>query len=88
MENKLKKQIKQIKRKIELLKKDLDSLIGECEHNELDISPYGSAKCLICGEHFSWYCPTSPDLECDYVQDNGDYDEDCCRYCGHPEERK
>ena len=33
-------------------------------------------------------CPTSPNLECDYEQEDGSYNEDCCRYCGQPEERK
>ena len=35
-----------------------------------------------------WDCENSPTGKCDYQQEDGTYDEDCCRYCGEPEERK
>lgn len=35
-----------------------------------------------------WNCELSPTGYCDYEQEDGSYDEDCCRYCGEPEERK
>ena len=35
-----------------------------------------------------WDCPTSPTGKCDYEQEDGSYDEDCCIHCGEPEERK
>ena len=35
-----------------------------------------------------WKCASSPTGFCNYLQDDGDIDEDCCRYCGMPEERK
>ncbi len=35
-----------------------------------------------------WDCPTSPTGECDYTQIDDTLDEDSCRYCGQPEERK
>ena len=35
-----------------------------------------------------WYCPESKSHQCDYEQEDGKYDEDHCRYCGHPSERK
>ena len=35
-----------------------------------------------------WECKDSPTGYCDYHQEDGSYDEDCCRYCGEPEERK
>ena len=47
-----------------------------------------SATCDICGHDGGWWCPESPDGLCDYSQEDGSYDEDQCRYCGQPEERK
>ena len=35
-----------------------------------------------------WYCPDSKSHKCDYKQKDGTYNEDDCRYCGHPSERK
>lgn len=37
-----------------------------------------------------WDCesPESPDGKCDYNHPDGSYDEDDCRYCGQPDERK
>lgn len=35
-----------------------------------------------------WDCDLSPTGYCNYEQEDGSYDEDCCRYCGEPEERK
>lgn len=60
----------------------------KCKHEDIEVNSWGTADCNICEKHFDWYCPTSPTLECDYEQDDGSYDEDCCRYCGQPEERK
>ena len=38
---------------------------------------------------FGWDCETSPTRKCDYYNPvTGDYDEDCCIYCGEPYERK
>jgi hypothetical protein len=37
---------------------------------------------------FGWECESSPTGFCDYEQEDGSYDEDYCRYCGNPEERK
>lgn len=39
-------------------------------------------------EDGGWDCPDSPTGYCDYNQPDGSYDEDCCRYCGEPDERK
>lgn len=38
--------------------------------------------------NYGWDCPTSPDGECNYQQPDGSFDEDCCIYCGLPDERK
>ena len=35
-----------------------------------------------------WVCKNSPSGHCDYSQEDGSFDEDCCRYCGEPDERK
>ena len=40
------------------------------------------------GENLGWECKNSPTGHCYYYQEDGSYDEDSCRYCGHPEERK
>lgn len=55
-------------------------------YNEFDF--WGSANCAVCGEDLGWYCPESPNGYCEYKQEDGGYNEDRCRYCGEPEERK
>lgn len=35
-----------------------------------------------------WACKDSPSGYCDYEQEDGTIDEDSCRYCGEPDERK
>lgn len=35
-----------------------------------------------------WECKNSPSGYCDYNQADGSYDEESCRYCHEPEERK
>ncbi len=35
-----------------------------------------------------WDCILSPTGKCNYEQEDGSYDEDSCRYCNNPEERK
>lgn len=84
----LNNQLGEVNKKAHLIRKKIEAIKEECKHEELDINNWGSADCKICEKHFSWYCPTSPTLECDYEQEDGTYDEDCCRYCGEPEERK
>ena len=37
---------------------------------------------------YGWDCKDSPTGKCDYRQEDGTYDEDSCRYCGEPDERK
>lgn len=39
-------------------------------------------------ENKGWDCPNSPTGHCDYEQEDGSFDEDSCRYCGEPDERK
>jgi hypothetical protein len=46
------------------------------------------AWCPHCERHFGWWCPDSPSGECDYEQPDGTYNDDLCKYCGMPEERK
>lgn len=71
-----------------ILENNLEQLREKCPHSDLDIDDWDTAICNICGMDFDWYCPTSPTLTCDYEQEDGSYNEDCCRYCGCPEERK
>lgn len=62
--------------------------LGECEHIIVP-SRFGWAECSKCGARFEgWYCPSSKSHLCDYEQEDGTYDEDQCRYCGQPLERK
>jgi hypothetical protein len=64
-----------------------NELILDCEHQAVP-SGFMGGKCGICQTDTDWYCPDAPDHICDYEQDDGEYDEDSCRYCGQPEERK
>lgn len=57
-----------------------------CKH--VITKQYSSAYCEHCNQYFGWWCPDSPNHKCDYNQEDGSYDEDNCRYCGDPEERK
>lgn len=83
----LKQKIKQLKAEIETKQAELAQLLRSCEHETM-IKKYDSAICDCCGTDFGWWCPDSSDHVCDYIQEDGEYDEDSCRYCGQPEERK
>jgi DNA-directed RNA polymerase subunit RPC12/RpoP len=78
--------IAQVRARIDELNDELRQLKNGCTHTI--VKKYGSAVCDICGKEMGWYCPDSPDHICDYEQEDGEYDEDSCRYCGHPDERK
>jgi len=65
---------------------ELYTLAARCTHVYEKV--YESAKCAICENEAGWWCPVSADHVCDYSQEDGSYDEDQCRYCGQPEERK
>lgn len=84
----LKNKLVKYNKKAKKLEKKILKLKKTCKHESLEKTNYDTATCNICGKYFSWYCPTSPTLECDYNQEDGSYDEDSCRYCGDPEERK
>ena len=47
-----------------------------------------SAICPHCKRYFGWWCPESASGLCDYKKDDGTYDDDDCRYCHMPSERK
>lgn len=66
---------------------ELNVLIAGCDMHQI-IEVYDSARCDVCGTHFGWFCPESPNGVCDYDQPDGSYDEDNCIHCGNPEERK
>jgi len=44
---------------------------------------YGGANCAVCGKDLGWWCPKSPNNQCEYTDE--DYG---CNICGEPEERK
>ena len=73
------------------IQQEIINLQYECQHPNM-VSDWGSGTCADCGyETIGWYCPKSPntDRECEYYDPDTDtYDEDCCIYCGEPEERK
>lgn len=86
--NSLKESIKESNERIKNAKEKIIIIQSNCHHEDIEINTFGTAKCNICEKEFDWYCPTSPTLECDYEQEDGSYNDDCCRYCGEPEERK
>tara|TARA_B100001778_G_scaffold330827_1_gene334022 strand:- start:38991 stop:39323 length:333 start_codon:yes stop_codon:yes gene_type:complete len=84
-------------------------LKAHCEHRIRRFNSSSSAQCDVCGTHFGWFCPKSPDSVCHYETNeesmielidgnlskpgahwNGQKYEtdDCCVFCGAPEERK
>lgn len=87
-ENERKTRIYEIKLEINKLNAQLKELKHDCKCYEHIINKNDCAVCDVCGEYFGWWCPESPDHVCDYNQKDGSYDEDNCRYCGDPEERK
>lgn len=87
-----------------------NQLKSECKHeivtqygNDPIYNDMGSVKCTICGKDLGWWCPDSPNHQCEYYGNhrggrmingnqwefNGKWtDEDDCIYCHQPEERK
>lgn len=86
--NLLKKSIENANKTIREAQRKIITIQSECSHESIKVDKFGSADCNICGKIFDWYCPTSPTLECDYEQEDGNYNYEYCRYCGNPEERK
>lgn len=82
-----KQRIEQIEKAIAELNHELQTIKLFCDHDIVK-TDWDSAQCDICKEDFGHWCPDSPTHFCDYDQEDGSYDEDCCRYCGNPEERK
>lgn len=65
---------------------------GACLHAH-EAEQYGdpespSAMCAVCHVDLGWWCSESPSHRCDYRQEDGSLDEDSCRHCGEPYERK
>ena len=77
---------KALKEDMEKARQRYYGLINNCPHR---IGKRGeSAYCMICQKDMGWWCPSSPKNTCDYLQADNSVDEDHCRYCGQPEERK
>lgn len=97
-QDKIKKQAIELEKRINnyeiLIEREcrlLDKLQSACGHPNLKVSDSGwFARCLDCGlESQGWYCPTSPNLECEYTDpETGWTDFDVCIHCGQPDERK
>jgi hypothetical protein len=116
---------KAFKGMLEETREQLKRMEGSCPHVIITTGTGQGARCEICGKHFGWLCPESPDRVCHYearkiqgihvrywswigihgmrhelpkekvekyirpIKDETYYDdEDCCIFCGHPEERK
>jgi hypothetical protein len=68
--------------------KSAKSLFREkCEHEIVRDGDGGSstARCQRCGQDLGWWCPSSPTHQCEYPEDPND---ECCKFCGQPDERK
>ena len=87
MINKKQRAYNRIRRICEKNKIKLQDVIYSCPHDNV-VERHDSLYCTVCDKCFGWYCPTSPDHLCDYEQEDGTYNNDICRYCGQPEERK
>lgn len=55
-----------------------------CQHKKIVRDEFDSAVCKKCNKDFGWFCEESPSKHCEY-EDSGN---ECCVYCGEPEERK
>jgi len=87
----LKEEIESCEKQFYEIHRKLLNLKSKCSHKFVGIGKglfNKTAKCEICGAHGGWFCSFSPDGRCDYTQEDGSYDDDSCRYCDEPEERK
>jgi len=87
--------IEKYQQQIRHLSEELGRIVSRCKHVivprdleideklKMDMWASTGAYCLICGLHFGWWCPKSPDHTCHYSKT-----EDSCDYCGMPRERK
>jgi hypothetical protein len=73
--------LKHLREAISLAGSEMSSFKRECEHHI--VRDRDSARCQICGDDFGWWCPKSPNHQCDYPEG-----EEQCRFCGEPDERK
>lgn len=68
----LKRQLKTAEEVVRFINGKLRVLKEGCQHTI--VQRHESAVCEICGKHFGWWCPDSPDHVCHYD----------CDYCdGH-----
>ena len=84
---KLRNDIREAKHELNVGKLKLSGLLQRC-HKHVAEKHHDGATCAVCTLDLGWWCPDSPDHVCDYSQPDGSYDEDQCRFCGDPEERK
>jgi hypothetical protein len=85
----LHERIKRVKKLIKTCHNTLNNLIHECgERGHVFVKRHDSIICKICGFDCGWWCPESPNHICNYEHEDGCYDEDSCKYCGEPLERK
>ncbi len=82
-----KMRIKEVKKNIHQMQKELDTLIDECEHVPQQYGFEGMwAKCSICHIDLGDWCEESPYNVCEY--DDYVHGEQCCSHCGRLEEEK
>lgn len=70
----------EIRSKINILEKELDTLLDECPHEFVE-ADCGVGWCIICHRNDFWFCKESPDNVCHYEDDN------YCIHCGISAER-
>lgn len=69
---------------------------NKCEHRFVPDKPYDptdrwfstSGYCEYCAKDGGWWCPKSPNGQCEYEQPDGHINPDHCIYCHLPDERK
>ena len=87
--------VSQLKQDIQNATQEISEIQLFCKHNSQPyILPNGvklsHLPCDKCGKTWTneWWCPESLNNFCDYSTDDGYIDEDSCRYCREPRERK
>lgn len=86
-----KERISQLRLEYGKLDAEMKKLKADCDCMSSIKKVHDSAKCDVCGKDYGWWCPDSPNHVCDYEHKDkhGTYDdEDDCKYCHSPEERK
>lgn len=85
--------VQELEKKIHEIHMEIDSIQEACQHTleptMFDGEKLGHKPCKKCNKlDRGWWCPNNPTTYCNYEQEDGTVNEDSCRYCGAPLERK